>query len=167
MNAGGFGGETWALVKEVTIMNRQGQTRIAYPRDFKISYRSALGLAKDEFFISALFELKKGDVKAAQKKIKTLLELRSETQPIGEATCGSVFKNPANMFAAKLIEDTGLKGLRQGDAMVSIKHANFIVNQGDAKATDIEYLINKIQQRILEKQGILLEPEVKIVGDIQ
>jgi len=167
MNAGGFGGETWALVKEVTIMNRQGQTRIAYPRDFKISYRSALGLAKDEFFISALFELTAGDVKAAQKKIKTLLELRSETQPIGEATCGSVFKNPENMFAAKLIEDTGLKGLRQGDAMVSIKHANFIVNQGSAKATDIEYLINKIQQRILEKKGILLEPEVKIVGDIQ
>ncbi len=165
MNAGGFGSEIWQFVKEVTVMNRQGEKRQATPAEFDIGYRHIKGLKKDEFFISAVFNLSKGDVKATQQRIKALLQQRAETQPIGEASCGSVFKNPKNAFAAQLIEEAGLKGLQQGDAIISEKHANFIINQGKATSSDIEGLINRIQQKVLQERGILLEPEVHIVGE--
>ncbi len=94
-----------------------------------------------------------------------MLDKRSETQPTNQATCGSTFRNPDNDFAARLIEEAGLKGFSIGGAVVSEKHANFIVNQGDAKAADIEQLIAHVRTTVEELNGIQLVPEVHVVGD--
>ena len=167
MNAGGFGGETWQQVKLVELMDRHGNTRQANKNDFNIGYRHIEGLLTDEFFIRATFQLKKGNVQQAQQRIQDLLSVRAESQPIGEASCGSVFKNPKNYFAAALIEACGLKGKRQGGAVISEKHANFIINQNQASASDIETLIQFIQSTVQREKGVLLETEVQIVGEVR
>mgnify|MGYP002634148268 CR=1 FL=1 len=100
-----------------------------------------------------------------QERIKALLAQRAATQPTGVASCGSVFKNPANDFAGRLIEEAGLKGFQLGACAVSDKHANFIVNEARASASEIEALIKHVQSRVLEQHGIFLEPEVRIIGN--
>jgi len=162
MNAGAFGSETWLHVADVMCINRQGECIRRTPQDFQISYRKALG-HPNEWFVSAQFRLQVGDTHVAQEKIRALLAQRKETQPTGEHTCGSVFKNPPGNYAGKLIEACGLKGYAIGDAVVSPKHANFIVNQGKARAEDIVQLIQYIQQTVYEQAGVRLEPEVKIM----
>ncbi len=165
MNAGAFGGETWQTVEHVEIMNREGHIRQADKTDFKIGYRQIEGLKTDEFFIRATFQLKKGNVQQAQQRIQDLLAVRAKNQPIGELSCGSVFKNPPNQFAAVLIEDCGLKGKHQGGAVVSEKHANFIINQNHASASDIETLIQLVQATVYKEKGVSLQLEVQIVGE--
>src|SRR5690606_21033727 len=108
--------------------------------------------------------LKAGDGKAALARIKELLEQRARTQPIGEASCGSVFRNPPGDHAARLIEAAGLKGRRLGGAVVSEKHANFIINPGTATAADIEALIHEVAATVERVHGIRLQPEVVMVG---
>jgi UDP-N-acetylmuramate dehydrogenase len=164
MNAGAFGGETWTFVKAVETVNRQGQITLRPASDFKVAYRH-VELAEDEWFVAAHFEFTKtDDVEAEQEKIRALLKERREKQPIGVLSCGSVFRNPPGGFAAVLIEQCGLKGLQYGDAIVSEKHANFIINIKNAKAADIEALILHVQKVVHEKTGIELIPEVKIYG---
>ena len=102
---------------------------------------------------------------AAQQKIKALLSKRNKAQPIGQLSCGSVFKNPVGHYAAELIEASKLKGKRIGKASVSTKHANFIINEGGAMAKDIEALIDVIQAKVFFDTGVQLEPEVIIVGE--
>jgi len=104
-------------------------------------------------------------VEKARQDIKVLLEKRSASQPLQLPNCGSVFRNPEGNHAAKLIEGCGLKGKTIGGAQVSEKHANFIVNIGEATATDLEDLINKVRVTVLQQTGVELHPEVKIVGD--
>jgi UDP-N-acetylmuramate dehydrogenase len=165
MNAGCHGGETWPLVTQVETMNRRGERKTRYPDEFQFAYRQVTGL-NDEWFTAASFRLTPGDKASSLQKIKELLAHRSQTQPTNEYNCGSVFRNPPGQFAAKLIETCGLKGSRIGGAMVSEKHANFIINhQGSASATDIEALIAWIQTQILDKTGINLIREVHIIGD--
>ena len=108
------------------------------------------------------FERKPGINDAA---IKEMLERRRQTQPIGEWSCGSVFVNPPGQHAAQLIESAGLKGFRIGDASVSQKHANFIINHGQASAADIEALIEHVQKTVAAAHGVQLHTEVRIVGD--
>jgi len=163
MNAGAFHGETWAIVNWVEILNLQGEKQSLRATDFEIGYRHVEG--PEGWFVAAEFDLLKGDVEAAQKDIRLLLEKRNASQPIGEASCGSVFRNPPGDYAARLIEVSGLKGLKMGGASVSSKHANFIINQKDATAAEIEALLKKVQQMVLQQQGVLLQPEVHIVGD--
>lgn len=164
MNAGAFGGETWDCVKNVEMISASGQVTIRNKAEFDIGYRSVKGL-ENEWFLSAHLVLSQGDATASQQKIKELLEKRGKTQPTNQPSCGSVFKNPGGNFAARLIEQSGLKGYAIGGACVSEKHANFIVNTGNAKASEIEALIKFVRDTVQEKQGTVLQTEVLIIGD--
>jgi UDP-N-acetylmuramate dehydrogenase len=163
MNAGAWGGETWRHVLEVETIDRRGTRHTRTPAEYEIGYRRVRGPA-DEWFVSARleFERKPGVNDAA---IRELLERRKQTQPIGEWSCGSVFINPPGDHAARLIESAGLKGFRIGDASVSDKHANFIINHGAARAADIEALILHVQRTVAEVHKVDLTTEVRIVGD--
>jgi UDP-N-acetylmuramate dehydrogenase len=163
MNAGAWDGETWRQVLEVDVIDRRGTRHVRTPADYEIGYRHVRGPA-DEWFIAARmeFERKPGSNDAA---IRELLERRKQTQPIGEWSCGSVFTNPPGQHAARLIESAGLKGFRIGDASVSLKHANFIINHGAARAADIEALIAHVQQTVADFHHVELTTEVRIVGE--
>jgi len=162
MNAGAWGGETWRHVIELEVLDRRGVRRTRKPEDYEVSYRHVRG-PENEWFLGAhlQFERKPG---TNGEEIRELLEKRKETQPIGEWSCGSVFVNPRTDHAARLIESAGLKGHRIGDASVSTKHANFIINHGAARAADIEALIQHVQKTVLQVHGIELHTEVRIVG---
>jgi UDP-N-acetylmuramate dehydrogenase len=164
MNAGAFGGETWGRVIAVETINQQGETQTRLSNTFSLGYRFCKGLAANEWFIAGHFKFLSGEGKSSLEKIKNLLEQRAITQPTGEPSCGSVFRNPPKHFAAKLIQEAGLKGLIIGDAEISTKHANFIINKGNASAQDILKLIAHIQATVKEKFNIELEPEVKFIG---
>ncbi len=163
MNAGAFGGETWPKVLEVTTVDRRGILRQRTPEAFSVGYRSVKG-PEGEWFVGADLQLAEGDVEASRTKIKGLLAQRAATQPTNLPSCGSVFRNPPGDHAARLIEACGLKGYRMGDAQVSEKHANFIVNLGAAKASDIEALMLHVKGTVREVHGVDLVPEVRIVG---
>jgi UDP-N-acetylmuramate dehydrogenase len=165
MNAGAHGTETWSLVSQVTTVDRQGQFHQRTPDEFDISYRHVVG-PKEEWFIAGTVKLEKGDQAEETAEIKSLLKRRNETQPTSQPCAGSVFRNPGNDFAGRLIEISGLKGLSIGGAAVSEKHANFIVNTGEATAADIESLILLVQQKIALEHGVQLQPEVHIVGEV-
>ncbi|MGZ5043452.1 MAG: UDP-N-acetylmuramate dehydrogenase [Methylobacter sp.] len=164
MNAGAFDGETWAIVKSVEMLDTAGNVTHRMPQDFQVSYRSVKGF-ENEWFLSCKLTLQQGDTVASQQKIKGLLEKRGATQPTNQPSCGSVFKNPQGDYAARLIEQGGLKGYTIGGACVSEKHANFIVNTGNATAADIEALIHYVQDKIEQQQGIVLQTEVCTVGE--
>ncbi len=163
MNAGAFGGETWSLVKQVDMLNTQGEVIIRQPHEFVVNYRSVKGM-DGEWFLSALLQLPEGDTTTSQQKIKGLLEKRNQTQPTNQPSCGSVFKNPTGDYAARLIEQIGLKGYCIGGACVSEKHANFIVNTGNATAANIEELISTVQAKVKEHYDVMLSTEVCMVG---
>ena len=166
MNAGAFGGETWNHVVEVDVMNRAGERRTRARSEYTVGYRSVRGPQAGECFIAARLRFEPRPAASADT-IRDLLVRRRQTQPIGEWSCGSVFTNPAGDHAARLIEAAGLKGYCIGDACVSRKHANFIVNSGAARAADLEALILHVQKTVHERFGILLHPEVRIVGDAE
>ncbi len=164
MNAGAFGGETWGIVQAVETINPQGETAWKQSNKFAVSYRSVKSPVI-EWFLAAKLSLKKGDSVASFKKIKGLLDKRTKSQPTNQPSCGSVFKNPDGDFAARLIEQMGLKGYSIGGACVSEKHANFIVNTGKATAAEIEALYKYVQRRVHEIYGITLTTEVCVVGE--
>jgi UDP-N-acetylmuramate dehydrogenase len=164
MNAGAFGSETWSIVDRVEMINASGDVTQRDHHEFEVAYRSVKGL-EQEWFLSALLRLSKGDTQVSQQHIKALLEKRNSTQPTNKPTCGSVFKNPPGDHAARLIEACGLKGFAVGGAIVSEKHANFIENQGNATAVDIETLIEIIQNRVQAQFGVNLQTEVCRVGE--
>ena len=187
MNAGCYGRETWEFVSLVQTIDRYGEVRLRMPKEFDIAYRhvefapalspSAPPLAGergaerlrrvgfDEWFLAAWLRLPKGDGEAAREEIKRLLAKRVASQPLTLPNAGSVFRNPSGDYAARLIEGCGLKGRQIGQAQVSEKHANFIVNLGGASAGDIEALIETVQQTVLDKTGVQLQREVRIIGD--
>ena len=162
MNAGAFGAETWQFVRAVKTIDKQGVLYTRAPKDFTIGYRQVLPLYTGEYFLSAEF-YGKNIPSNPDSTIRALLKKRNDSQPIGTASCGSVFKNPKPFFAGELIEKAGLKKHRIGGAFVSDKHANFIINDGTASPNDITQLINFIQQQVWTKFGVKLETEVKII----
>jgi len=162
MNAGAFGGQTWEHVSSVKVINRTGEIYDRMPQDYQIGYRT-VSVPEQEYFVAATLQLSEQQP-ASAVSIKELLQRRSESQPIGKKNCGSVFKNPEHGYAAELIEQCGLKGHVIGGASISDKHANFINNDNQASAEDIEQLINLAQQRVFEKFAVHLEPEVRIIG---
>lgn len=165
MNAGAFGSETWRHVVAVDVINRRGEIIRRYPHEYAVDYRSVIG-HNDEWFIAAQLKFLPGDQQQANAKIKELLMRRNATQPIGLPSCGSVFRNPPGKYAAELIEASKLKGSRVGNAEVSKKHANFIINLGGATAVEVATLIKLIQQQVWQDHGVALVTEVKFVGDI-
>jgi UDP-N-acetylmuramate dehydrogenase len=164
MNAGAFGGETWDRVESVETIDRAGSLRQRARDEFTVGYRSVSG-PSGEWFLGARFHLLPVAATAPEEEIRTLLRLRAEKQPLGAPSAGSVFRNPLPEHAGALIERAGLKGLRRGGAVVSEKHANFIINTGSATAADIEDLIADIRSRVRDRTGIDLEPEVRIIGE--
>ncbi|MBJ90199.1 MAG: UDP-N-acetylenolpyruvoylglucosamine reductase [Woeseia sp.] len=162
MNAGAHGSETWELVRLVRTIDRRGELRERVPDDYQIGYRSVSGPI-DEWFVGAELEFD-SNIAASMDRYKEMLSRRKETQPLGLPSCGSVFRNPPNDYAARLIEACGLKGCRIGNAEVSDKHANFIINRGNATALDVENLILHIHQTVADATGIELVPEVLIIG---
>lgn len=181
MNAGCYGHETWESVTRVLTVDRNGELVRRAPGEYRVGYRHAElradagdvsnpGLAPlaprpDEWFVAAWFMLPRGDGAASRAEIKRLLQRRIASQPLSQPNAGSVFRNPPGDHAARLIESCGLKGLRVGDAQVSAKHANFIVNLGTATAGDIEQLIDRVQQQVELKTGVRLVREVRILGE--
>jgi UDP-N-acetylmuramate dehydrogenase len=163
MNAGAFGGETWPHVIAVETIDHHGHIHLRDPKEFEYAYRSVKGLG-DQYFVAGHFRFANGNSVRAQTNLKLLLQKRNESQPIGVRSCGSVFKNPPGNFAARLIEAAGLKGTVIGDAEVSQKHANFIINRGNATAHDIEQLIALIQEKVKFMHGVDLIPECRVLG---
>lgn len=166
MNAGAFGGETWRCVESVMTIDRQGDLHQRTAKDYEIAYRTVIG-HEQEWFVSAIFQFKAGDGVEATRQVRQLLDRRAETQPTGLPSCGSVFRNPQDNYAARLIEQAGLKGKRMGGAEVSPKHANFIINTGDARAEDVEALIQYVQEQVKQQSGIELHTEVRVVGEYE
>jgi len=164
MNAGAFGGETWDRVAAVETIDRDGRRRTRLPADFEVAYRH-VAAPPQEWFVAAHLRLAPGDGEAAAARVKQLLAQRAATQPVGKPSCGSVFRNPPGDHAARLIEAAGLKGRARGGAVVSEKHANFIINTGNASAADIEALIGQVQATVRERFGVELQPEVRVVGE--
>ena len=177
MNAGCYGSETWDVVAQVQTINRQGELKFYKKSAFKTSYRQVQMnmsseidkqkislLGSDEWFVGAWFELQTGNAKESTQKIKDLLAKRLASQPLNFPNAGSTFRNPTGDHAARLIEACGLKGYQIGGAQVSTKHANFIVNLGDAKAADIEKLIGHMQNAVKQEFGVELQKEVRIIG---
>lgn len=185
MNAGCYGSETWQHVTRVQVLTRRGELIERTPQDYEIGYREVIRIedrglsgapvfhqssildprSPEEFFVSATLHFESGDGEAARQEIKALLSKRIATQPLNLPNAGSVFRNPPNDHAARLIEQCGLKGKRIGGAQVSEKHANFIVNRGGASAADIEDLIDEVRNIVAAKTGIALHPEVRIIGE--
>jgi UDP-N-acetylmuramate dehydrogenase len=164
MNAGAFGGETWPRVRSVDVSDARGNARRRDAREYQYGYRHIVPPATGEFFLAAAleFEPRPGLTDDAMRE---LLAKRKMTQPIGEWSCGSTFTNPTGDHAARLIEAAGLKGFRIGGVVVSPKHANFLINTGDATAADIEKLVAHIQAEVAGKFGVALTPEFRIAGE--
>ncbi len=167
MNAGCYGGETWTQVENVTTLSRAGLLHTRSRSEYQIGYRSVVANTgiNEEWFVSARFKLVHGDGEKSRAAIKKLLEQRLAAQPLGTPNAGSVFRNPPGDYAARLIQACGLKGYMRGGAMISDKHANFIINVGSARAVDIEALINIARSEVFSKFGVALECEVRIVGE--
>jgi len=187
MNAGCYGGETWRHVVKVQVLTRRGELLERSPEEYEIGYRSVnriedRGVRKvecegfaqsailnpessEEFFVGAWLRFEAGDGEIARQEVKELLAKRINSQPLNQPNAGSVFRNPPGDHAARLIESCGLKGRQIGDAQVSEKHANFIVNVGGATAADIENLIEEVRATVAAQTGVDLHPEVKIIGE--
>ncbi len=166
MNAGCYGSETWDKLVQVQTLDRQGQLYERLPQEYVTGYRhAALKHAHQEWFVGGWFRLPCGDGAASRETIKVLLKKRIASQPLNLPNAGSVFRNPPGDYAARLIEHCGLKGFRIGGAQVSDKHANFIVNLGNATASDIERLIEHVEDSVEMRTNVRLIREVRIIGE--
>ena len=166
MNAGCYGSEVWDYVERVRTITLDGEIKERYPSDYSVEYRKVSHKHEQrEFFIGGWFRFNAGEKQKSRNRIKELLKQRVQEQPLSKPNSGSVFTNPDGEFAARLIENNGLKGLRRGAAIVSDKHANFIINTGGATAKNIEDLIIEIQSTVELKSGVKLKREVHILGD--
>ena len=163
MNAGAFDGETWHLVRRVETVNRRGGRRWRERGEFDVGYRTVGGV-EDEWFTRGELRFSPDAPAAVTTRTRALIRARARSQPTGQRSCGSVFRNPPGDHAGRLIEQCGLKGLRVAGASVSEKHANFIVNDGTAAAADIEALIERVRGEVLARTGVRLVLEVRIVG---
>lgn len=164
MNAGAWGSETWEHVVRVETINRLGERFVRFPKDYQVGYRSVVAAQVQEWFVSGYFQFEQGETAQSTAKIKALLRERGSKQPIGTFSCGSVFQNPKGHYAGQLIEASKLKAYTIGGAKVSSKHANFILNQGNATASDVLALIQYVQKVVLREHEIALKTEVKMLG---
>ena len=163
MNAGANKGEIKDVVDEVTVWH-EGSTHILKRKELSFEYRKC-HLPQGSIVTGAVFRLRQGSREESEKNIKEYLDYRNLTQPVNLANTGSIFKNPESIAAGRLLEELGLKGSEIGGARFSELHANFIVNGGDARASDVIGLIKKAQKMALEKRGITLETEVRIIDE--
>ena len=164
MNAGAFGQEIESTTHSVNGFRRNGSPFHAARKEIKFGYRRVPEL-EDVVITSAVFRFEESDPHTLSARMDDILALRAEKQPLRYPSCGSVFKRPSGYYAGALIEETGLKGERIGGAMVSPKHAGFILNVDGASAADVYALINLIEKTVLERFGVRLEREVRLIGE--
>ena len=162
MNAGAYGGEICQVCESVEVIDRQGNLRQLSGAQMEFSYRHSILEETGDIVISAVFKLTPQPVAQIRARMKELMEKRSASQPLDLPSAGSAFKRPAQGYAAALIDESGLKGYQVGDAAISTKHAGFAVNLGGATAADVRMLLQQVSDKVFEKTGIRLEPEVRI-----
>lgn len=165
MNAGAYGGEMKDIIKEVKVLDDQGEIRVLSNEEMKLGYRTSIVKEKGYTVLSAVLQLKKGDVSVIRETMEDLKNRRTSKQPLDMPSAGSTFKRPEGYFAGKLIMDSGLRGFSMGGAQVSEKHCGFVVNKGGATAEDVTALIREVQRRVKEKFGVELETEVRFLGE--
>jgi len=163
MNAGAWGRTIGERVEKVRILDNKGKLRVIKGVDLGFSYRRSRLQKRDWIVVEVTLKLRRRKKRLIKEKLQEHLAKRKATQPLGIPNSGSIFRNPKANFAGKLIEEAGCKGIRIGDAQVSIKHGNFIVNLGDAKARDVIKLMTRVQKAVRDKFKIRLEPEIKIM----
>lgn len=164
MNAGTALGEVSSRLVDIDVVTREGETGTLSPSDLSMRYRHC-ELPEGAIVTAARLSLTDEDFDDCKRHIDEHLAYRAATQPVDVPTCGSTFRNPPGTSAGRLIDSCGLKGLRIGGAVVSEKHANFLVNTGTATATDLRSLIEEVQRRVREQTGIEMSPEVHFAGD--
>lgn len=165
MNAGAYNGEIVNVIESALVITDDGHLKKLSKDELELGYRMSAILKYHYTVLEATFNLEKGEFDCINKTINDLQKRREDKQPLEFASAGSTFKRPQGYFAGKLIEDAGLKGLKVGDAEVSVKHSGFIINKGNASASDILNLIAKVQQAVHDKFGVDLHPEVRIIGE--
>ena len=165
MNAGAYGGEMKQVVKSVRLMDTEGNIFELSNEEMKFEYRRSLLTTKDYIVLSAVIELQPGNVEEIKEIMADYSNRRSTKQPLNFPSAGSTFKRPEGHFAAKLIDDCGLRGLNLRGAQVSDKHCGFVINSGGATAKDILDLMFIVKSTVNAKFGIMLEEEVKILGE--
>lgn len=165
MNAGAYGGEMKDVITEVSYIDADGAVKTVSGADCDFGYRRSMFSTGDKIIISAKLTLKKGKKEGIIATMRDLNARRKEKQPLEYPSAGSTFKRPEGYFAGALIEEAGLKGASVGGAQVSEKHAGFVINTGGATAKDVADLIKYVQKTVYEKSGVMLEPEVKIIGE--
>ena len=165
MNAGAYGGEVKDVLVSADVLTKSGEILTVPASELDLSYRHSNIDDKCYTVLSAVFAVKKSeDPEAVSARVAELSEKRKEKQPLEYPSAGSTFKRPEGYFAGKLIDDCGLRGYRVGDAQVSEKHCGFVINRGNATAEDVMQLISAVQRKVMEKFGIMLEPEVRFLG---
>ena len=165
MNAGAYGGEMKDVLREVTVMTKDGEILILPAERLEMGYRTSIIRKAGYLVLEAVISLEPGDPREILDRTKELAEKRTEKQPLDYPSAGSTFKRPEGYFAGKLIMDSGLRGYRVGGAQVSEKHCGFVINTGDATAKDVRELMDHVIRTVKEKYGVTLEPEVKFLGE--
>lgn len=165
MNAGAYNGEISQVVESAKVIDKDGNIKLLDKKSLNLGYRMSSIFKYGYTVLQVTFDLKKGDYNKIKSRIDDLNTRRSEKQPLEYPSAGSTFKRPEGYFAAKLIEDTGLKGLSVGGAEVSKKHSGFVINKGNATAKDILDLIKLVQEKVKEKFDVDLYTEVRIIGE--
>jgi UDP-N-acetylmuramate dehydrogenase len=165
MNAGAYNGEVSQVIDSALVVDNEGNIRLLNKEELELGYRMSSILKYRYTVLEVIFALKKGEYHRINERIQELTKRRTEKQPLEYPSAGSTFKRPEGYFAPKLIEETGLKGLSVGGAEVSEKHSGFIINKGDATASDIIELIKLVQLKVREKFNVDLNTEVIIIGE--
>ena len=165
MNAGAYGGEMKNVLKEVTVLTKEGEVLVIPAKALELGYRTSVIPKNGWIVLGAVLQLEKGDQEQILARMEELKEQRITKQPLDLPSAGSTFKRPEGYFAGKLIMDAGLRGFTVGGAQVSEKHCGFVVNRGSATAADVWELICEVKRRVKEMTGVELEPEVKLLGD--
>ncbi len=167
MNAGCYGSEIKDVLIRATVVDRQGGRRLITPSDLGAGYRSTILRDTGEIVVRASFQLSAGDAQAALERIQELNQRRWDSLPSGNPNAGSIFRNPTDDYAGRMIEAAGLKGEALGAALISERHANVIVNDGDARAVDVLALMQKARERVRDQFGVDLEPELVLAGSLR
>ncbi|MGN0940319.1 MAG: UDP-N-acetylmuramate dehydrogenase [Selenomonadaceae bacterium] len=165
MNAGAYDGEMKNVITGVSSIDESGKIHKYSADKIGLGYRMSIFQSNGEIITEVTVELKAGDASLIKGKMAEFTKRRTTKQPLEYPSAGSTFKRPKGYFAGTLIDETGLKGLSVGGAQVSTKHAGFIVNTGGATAADVLALIEEVKRRVMEKHGVALEPEVRIIGE--
>lgn len=164
MNAGAYGGEMKDCIRSAKVLTPEGNILVLDKNQLELGYRTSVIQKQEYLVLEGEFAFEHGDIETIQAKMKELNQRRRDKQPLEYPSAGSTFKRPEGYFAGKLIEDAGLRGYRVGDAQVSEKHCGFVVNRGQATAAEVAQLIRDVQDKVMEQFGIMLEPEVRIIG---